>query len=70
LPLFLELFPDIGDCISGKVKPRAVLHYRLPLAYVGRPGWSLAADWNRWVGVEALAANPGRLAEACRQALG
>lgn len=69
LPLFLELFPAIGHRISGKVKPRAVLHYRLPLAYVGRPGWSLAADWNRWVAVEALAADPGRLAEACRQAL-
>ena len=70
LPLFLELFPAIGDRISGKVKPRAVLHYRLPLAYVGRPGWSLAADWNRWVAVEALADDPGPLTEACRQALG
>ncbi|UOK69354.1 amidoligase family protein [Ancylobacter polymorphus] len=69
LPLFLELFPDIGHRISGKVKPRAVLHYRLPLAYVGRPGWSLAADWNHWVAVEALADDPGRLTEACRQAL-
>lgn len=69
LPLFLQLFPEqVGPRIRGKVKPRAVLHYRLPLAYVGRPGWSLAADWNRWVAVEALAADPKRLAEACRRA--
>ncbi|WP_371347297.1 amidoligase family protein [Ancylobacter sp. IITR112] len=58
LPLFLHLFPDeVRARIRGKVTPRAVLHYRLPLAYVGRPGWSLAADWNRWVAVEALAAD-------------
>lgn len=69
LPMFLELFPDeVAGRIRGKVKPRAVLHYRLPLAYVGRPGWSLAADWNRWVAVEALAAAPEQLSEACRQA--
>ncbi|WP_165901546.1 amidoligase family protein [Ancylobacter aquaticus] len=68
LPLFLQLFPEqVGPRIRGKVKPRAVFHYRLPLAYVGRAGWSLAADWNRWVAVEALAADPDRLAEACRQ---
>ena len=69
LPLFLQLFPEqVGPRIRGKVKPRAVLHYRLPLAYVGRPGWSLAADWNRWVTVEVLAGDPDRLAEACRRA--
>ncbi|MDQ0349713.1 amidoligase family protein [Ancylobacter vacuolatus] len=69
LPLFLQLFPEqVGPRIRGKVKPRAVMHYRLPLAFVGRPGWSLAADWNRWVAVEALAGDPDRLAEACRRA--
>ncbi|WP_018389316.1 amidoligase family protein [Ancylobacter sp. FA202] len=69
LPLFLQLFPErVGPRIRGKVKPRSVLHYRLPLAYVGRPGWSLAADWNRWVAVEVLANDPDRLAEACRRA--
>ena len=65
LPLFLELFPErVAPRISGKVKPRAVLHYRLPVARVGRPGWSLAEDWNRWVEVERLAADPSRLAAA------
>nr|WP_246543995.1 amidoligase family protein [Ancylobacter dichloromethanicus] len=71
LPLFLHLFPEqVAPRIRGKVKPRAVMHYRLPLAYVGRPSWSLSADWNRWVEVEALAADPSQLAAACRRALG
>jgi hypothetical protein len=38
-----------------KVSPRPVLHYRLPQAHVGLPGWSLAPAWNRWVDVEELA---------------
>lgn len=71
LPLFLHLFPEeVAPRIRGKVKPRAVLHYRLPLAFVGRQGWSLAADWNRWVAVEALAADPERLEAACARARG
>lgn len=65
LPLFLHLFPErVVPRISGKAKPRAVLHYRLPVAHVGAPGWSLAPDWNRWVEVEQLAADPERLAAA------
>lgn len=38
-----------------KVSPRPVLHYRMPQAHVGLPGWSLAPAWNRWVGVEEMA---------------
>ncbi|WP_428031546.1 amidoligase family protein [Ancylobacter sp.] len=72
LPLFLQLFPaQVAPRIRGKVKPRAVLHYRLPVAYVGRPGWSLAADWNRWIEVEklaaALTAEPELLGKASRR---
>ncbi|MCK0207477.1 amidoligase family protein [Starkeya koreensis] len=67
LPLFLHLFPEhVAPRIRGKAKPRAVLHYRLPVAHVGRPGWSLAPDWNRWVEVEQFAADPERLAAALR----
>lgn len=63
LPLFLKLFPErVAQRISGKVRPRAALHYRLPVARVGRPGWSLAEDWNRWVEVERLTADPRKLA--------
>ncbi len=38
-----------------KVSPRPVLHYRMPQAHVGLPGWSLAPAWNLWVGVEEMA---------------
>ncbi|WP_246154332.1 amidoligase family protein [Methylobacterium oryzihabitans] len=46
---------------NEKVSPRPVLHYRVPQAHVGLPGWSLAQDWNRWVGLERLAADRPRL---------
>lgn len=50
----------------AKIGGRPVFHYRLPRAHVGAPGWSIAADWNRWVAVERLAEDPDRLeALAC-----
>ncbi|MBS7700499.1 MULTISPECIES: amidoligase family protein [unclassified Chelatococcus] len=62
LPLLLHLFPcDVAGRIYGKVAPRPALHYRLPLAYVGRGGWSIADAWNLWIEVEKLAQNPDRL---------
>ncbi|MBS9477177.1 amidoligase family protein [Ancylobacter radicis] len=71
LPLFLELLGDrVAPRITDKVKPRPVLHYRLPVAHVGVAGWSLAADWNRWVAVERLAGDAPALArEGARAAL-
>jgi hypothetical protein len=53
-----------------KIGHRPVLHYRLPLAHVGDPGWSIAPDWNRWVAVERLAADPARLEALARSYLG
>jgi hypothetical protein len=50
----------------AKIGRRPVLHYRLPQAFVGDPGWSIARDWNRWVAVEELAADPDRLARAAQ----
>jgi hypothetical protein len=44
-----------------KIGARPVLHYRLPQAYVGEPGWSIAPDWNRWAAVERLAEDRDRL---------
>ena len=49
-----------------KISPRAVFHYRLPQAHVGDEGWSIAPNWNRWVAVERLAADPERLTELSR----
>jgi hypothetical protein len=38
-----------------KIGARPVLHYRLPQAHVGEPGWSIASAWNGWAAVERLA---------------
>jgi hypothetical protein len=53
-----------------KIGGRPVLHYRLPRAHVGEPGWGIATDWNRWVAVERLAADPNRLDALGREYLG
>jgi hypothetical protein len=45
-----------------KIGTRPVLHYRLPLAHVGEPGWSIAPAWNGWAAVERLAEYRDRLA--------
>lgn len=45
-----------------KIGGRPALHYRLPRAHVGEPGWSILPDWNGWMAVEQLAGEPERLA--------
>jgi hypothetical protein len=44
-----------------KIAARPVLHYRLPLARVGEPGWSIAPAWNGWAAVERLAGDLDQL---------
>ncbi len=63
LPLFLHLDERRvrARLPLQKISKRPVLHYRLPTARVGEPGWSIAPDWNRWVEVERLAADLPRL---------
>jgi putative amidoligase enzyme len=63
LPLFLHLDERRvrARLPAEKIGKRPVLHYRLPTARVGQPGWSIAPDWNRWVAVERLAADLPRL---------
>ena len=63
LPLFLHFDEQRvrARLPNEKIGQRAVLHYRLPTARVSQPGWSIAAEWNRWIAVERLAANPARL---------
>jgi hypothetical protein len=46
----------------GNVKPRPTFHYRLPNSMVDDPDWSLAKEWNQWVIIEKLAANPEKIA--------
>ncbi|MBP2228261.1 hypothetical protein J2847_001543 [Azospirillum agricola] len=63
-PLFAHIDPerlDAAGVSDPHVRPRPTFHYRLPNARLSDPGWSLAADWNRWVAVEELAADRERL---------
>jgi hypothetical protein len=72
----LDLLPCLAHLDEARVRAvvphekigrREVLHYRLPQAHVGEPGWSIAADWNRWIEVEQLASDrPRLLALSCR----
>ena len=66
VPLFALLAPDMlqGPLGRQKIKPRPVFHWRLPGA---RPHGGVVADWNRWVEVERLAADPERLVAAARE---
>jgi hypothetical protein len=47
------------------VKPRPTFHYRLPNCELTSPGWTPAADWNRWVTIERLASDQALLQELC-----
>lgn len=68
LPLFAHLDPDrVRAAVPDpRVKARPTFHYRLPDSRVGELWWSVTAEWNRWVVVERLAADPERLAAAGR----
>lgn len=66
LPLFAHLDPGrVRAAVEDpRIKPRPTFHYRLPDSRVGELWWSVTAEWNRWVVVERLAADPERLAAA------
>ncbi|MFL5335705.1 MAG: amidoligase family protein [Geminicoccaceae bacterium] len=68
LPIFVGLEPELvmARASVDKVKARPTFHYRLPDSNVDQPGWGVVADWNRWVEVERLAADPPRLAALAR----
>jgi Putative amidoligase enzyme len=71
LPLFAHLMPRrmrrrVAD---PRVRPRPTFHYRLPDSRVDERGWSVVAEWNRWVLVERFAADGARLEAASRRFL-
>lgn len=68
LPLFAFIDePRVREKLPDeKINPRPTFHYRLPDMQLGDPDWGLATEWNRWVAVERLAADEGRLAAICR----
>ncbi len=69
LPLFAHIegdrtFEAVDD---PRVTARPAYHYRLPGCRVDQPEWRLAREWNLWLEVERLAADPPRL-ETMRRA--
>ncbi|MGE0529257.1 MAG: amidoligase family protein [Bdellovibrionales bacterium] len=66
LPLFAFLDKDkvFSYPVEAElVKPRPTFHYRLPNSMVDDPNWTMSSEWNRWVEVEKLAAEPKRIQE-------
>ncbi|MGK5092366.1 amidoligase family protein [Deltaproteobacteria bacterium TL4] len=41
-----------------KINPRPTFHFRLPNCLVDIASWTIAQEWNHWVQVERLAADP------------
>lgn len=68
LPLFAYLSPDYPHPLFDDPlnRPRPTFHYRLPNAQLSAPQWGAVVEWNLWVEVEILAANPERLEERAR----
>ncbi|MCA9664735.1 MAG: amidoligase family protein [Myxococcales bacterium] len=67
LPVFAEIDGErVARAVRGDerelVSARPAYHYRLPNCQIDEPGWTLASEWNRWVEVERLSANPERIA--------
>lgn len=68
LPLFMYLNEPLT---SGLIKDtltssRPTFHYRLPNCSIEDSSWTLAREWNRWVLVEKLAADPQTLNQYSR----
>ncbi len=51
------------------IKPRPAFHYRLPNCLIDDPAWTIAREWNYWVEVEKLAANPSQIRTLSEQFL-
>ncbi|MDH3348729.1 MAG: amidoligase family protein [Desulfobulbaceae bacterium] len=47
------------------LKKRPAFHYRLPNCLIDEPLWTIAGEWNLWVTVERLAANPDKMKLMC-----
>lgn len=66
LPLFADINPHKVFSYAVErdlVKSRPTFHYRLPNSQVDDPTWTVADDWNKWVEIERLADDPGRIRE-------
>jgi hypothetical protein len=66
LPLMRHIgAPDLESRVEewSLVTARPTYHYRLPNCELAKPGWTPAAEWNRWVMVERVAEDPSLLTE-------
>ncbi|MDF2234872.1 amidoligase family protein [Albimonas sp. CAU 1670] len=63
LPLFCWLDEErVRSALPDeKIHARPTFHYRLPNADLGREGWNVSVEWNRWRMVEKMAERPERL---------
>ncbi|WP_066829501.1 amidoligase family protein [Rufibacter ruber] len=70
-PLFAHLQEELVNSYTnlGSVKARNTFHYRLPNSRVSDPNWTLAQEWNLWVVIEELAAQPGQIAQLSQEYL-
>jgi hypothetical protein len=68
LPLFAELDEErVRNAVQDElVKARPAFHFRLPNCEIDDPSWGIHLAWAHWLQVEHLAADPERLAEACK----
>ncbi len=63
----LALFSHLDPVRVGRVmdlepiSARPTFHYRLPDCRIDEDDWSLALEWNRWILIERIAANPALL---------
>jgi len=71
LPLMAEVNEaTVRDALpEEKINNRPTLHYRLPDCRIDEPGWSITAEWNRWMAVEILVCDEEKLSAACHQML-
>lgn len=59
----------VAGADGGKpVGARPAYHYRMPDCAIGDPHWRVAAEWNRWIQIERLAADGERLEALCAAA--
>lgn len=70
-PIFAHLrkeqvanFDDVG-----KVSSRPTFHYRLPNCQIEEEDWLLEKEWNTWVRIDNLAAEPDKIKELSKEYL-
>ncbi len=70
LPLFATINQSLVKELYGekqKINKRPTFHYRLPNCELADEHWSFNTEWERWLQVEALAADETRLRKLIRQ---